>query len=58
MVQWLSRWLRNPVFPGSYSGGGKVDSAFHPSEVGEMSSSIINSAQGCVGCVDRQRSPR
>ena len=44
MVQWLSRWIHNPVFPGSNPGGVKVDSAFHPSEVGEMSSSVINAA--------------
>ena len=37
------------------SGGGKVDSAFHPSEVGEMSSSVINAAQVCYGCADRRR---
>ena len=57
MVQWLSRWIHNPVFPGSKPGGGKVDSAFHSSEVGEMSSSIINAAQMCRGFADRQRSP-
>ena len=52
MMQWLSRWIHNPVFPGSNPGGGKVDSAFHPSEVGEMSSSISNAAQVCQGCAD------
>ena len=36
----------------------RVDSTFHPSEVGEMSSRIINAAQVCRGCADRQRSPR
>ena len=58
MVQWLSHWIHNPVFPGSNHGGGKVDSVFHPSEVSEMNSSIINAAQVCWGCADRQRSPR
>ena len=58
MVQWLSSWIHYPVFPGSNTGGGKVDTAFHPSEVGEMSSSIINAAQVYRGCADRQRSPR
>ena len=57
-LQWLSRWIHNPVFPGSNPGGGKVDSALHPSEVCEMSSSIINAAQVCRGCADRPRSPR
>ena len=47
MVQWLSRWIHNAVFPGSNPGAGKVDSAFHPFEVCEMSSSIINAAQVC-----------
>ena len=54
MMQWLSRLILYPVFPGSNRGGGNVDSAFHPSEVGEMSSSIINGAQVCRGCADRQ----
>ena len=58
MVQWLSCWIHNPVFPGSNPGGGKVDSAFHPSEIGEMSSSVINGAQVFRGCADRQRSLR
>ena len=49
MAQWLNRWIHNPVFPGSNPGGGKVDSAFYPSKVGEMSSSIINAAQVCYG---------
>ena len=57
MVLWLSSWIHNPVFPGSNPGGGKVDSAFHPSEVSEMSSSIVNAVQVCRGCADRQRSP-
>ena len=34
--------------------GGKDDSAFHPSEVGEMSSSIINAVQVCRDCADCQ----
>ena len=38
-MQWLNRCIHNPVFPGSNHGGGKVDSAFHHSEVSEMSSS-------------------
>ena len=38
--------------------GGIVDSAFHLSDVGEMSSNIINAAHVCRGCADRQRSPR
>ena len=58
MVQWLSHWIHNPVFLGSNPSGGKVDSAFRPSEVGEMSSSITNASQVCRGCADCQRSPR
>ena len=58
MMQWLSCWIPNPVFPGSNPGGGKVDSAFQPSEVGELNSSVINSAQVCRGCTDRHRTPR
>ena len=46
------------MFPGSNPDGGKVDPAFHPSEVGEMSSSVINAAQVCRSCADSQRSPR
>ena len=57
MVQWLSRWILNPVFPGSYPGGGKVDSAFVPSEVSKMSFRVINAVQVCRGCADRQRAP-
>ena len=55
MMQWLNRWIHNPVFPGSNPGGGKVDSAFHPSEIGEMSSSTINAAQVCRGFADPPR---
>ena len=54
MVQWLSHWIYNPVCPG----GGKVDSVFHLSEGSEMSSNIINTAQVCRTCADRQRSLR
>ena len=36
----------------------EFDSAFHPSEVGEMSSSVINAAQVYRGYADRQRYPR
>ena len=34
-----------------------VDSSFYPSQVGKMSSSVINGAQVCLGCADRQISP-
>ena len=37
--------------------GRKVDSTFHPCEVDEMSSSVIDATQVCLGCTDRQRSP-
>ena len=37
--------------------GGKVQSAFHPVHVGEMSISVINAARVWRGCVDRQSSP-
>ena len=38
-MQWLWRWIPNPGVPCLKSlGGSKVDSAFHPSEVDEMSS--------------------
>ena len=47
MIQWLSCWILHPVFPGSKPGGGKADSAFHPSKVGKMSSSVINATK-CV----------
>ena len=50
MEQWLSRWIHNPVFP--------FHSAFHPSEVGEMSSNVINAAKECRGCSDSQKSSR
>ena len=49
--------IHNHVFPGSNPGDSKFDSTFHPSEVGEMSSSIMNAAQVSRGCADRQRSP-
>ena len=55
---YLSRWIHNPVFPGSKPGSGKVDSAFHPSEVGDMNSCVTNAVQVCCGCADRQRSHR
>ena len=55
MVQWLSRWIHNPVFPSSNPGGGKVDSAFHPSEVSEA---VLLMLRKCVGIrADRQRPP-
>ena len=59
MVQWLVAGFIIQCFRG-FSGldpGGKVELAFNPSEIGEMSSSIINAAQVCRGCADRQRSP-
>ena len=38
MAQWLSHWIPNLGVPGLKPlGGCKVDSAFHPSEVDEMS---------------------
>ena len=52
-----SRWIHTPVFPESNPGGGNVDSAFHPSEIGEMSSSVSKAAQVYRRCMDRQISP-
>ena len=55
------RWpeINYNVSPEKLKNCGKVDSAFYPSEVGEMnSSSIINATQACRGCADPQRSPR
>ena len=38
LAQWLRRWVPNPGVPCSKPlGGSKVESAFHPSEVGKMS---------------------
>ena len=38
VAQWLSHWIPNPGVPGLKPlGGCKVDSAFHPSKVDEMS---------------------
>ena len=38
MVWWLGRWIPNPGVPDLKPlGGSKVDSAFHPSEVYQMS---------------------
>ena len=53
LVQWLSRWIHNPVLSDLKTGDGKNDSAFHTSEVDEMSISVINAAQMCQGCADR-----
>ena len=56
MVQWLSRWIHNPVFPRSNRSVGKVDSAFHPSEVGEIST-VLLMLRKCVGVVRIVRDP-
>ena len=38
MAEWSRCWIPNPGVPCSKPlGGSKVDSAFHPSEVGKMS---------------------
>ena len=50
-------FIRHGVVVKSLDSQSSVDSTFHPSEVGEMSSSIINALQVCQGCADRQRSP-
>ena len=52
MVQWLSCWIHNPVFPGSNPGDGKVDSAFHPSD-----GVAVLMLRKCVGVVRIVRDP-
>ena len=38
MTWWLRHWIPNPGVPGSKPpGGSKVNSAFHPSDVGQLS---------------------
>ena len=60
----IGSWLYNQekddqiVFPGSNPGGGKVDSAFHPSEVSGMSSSVSNAAKSVLGLCGSPEIPR
>ena len=50
MAQWLKRCTAAKTVLTTWSSNPKVDSAFHPSKVGKMSTQLAGGGQ-CVACI-------